>query len=574
MGKPLVLLVRDGWGRAPAGPGNAVTLARTPTMDRLLSTYPKCMLECSGEAVGVRKGAQGSSEVGHLNMGAGRIVEQEILRVDRLIASGQLAREPLLVKALGNCKQHNSSLHLMGLVQDQGVHATEEHLYALLRVAKDAGLTKVYVHFFADGRDTPPRSALIYLARLEEQFRQIGVGQVATVMGRYYGMDRGNNWDRTKRAYDAMVHGIGLRARSAEAAIQEAYARADAEIAKRGEAAKEEAGAACAANSEDKEAEPQEVLETDEFVQPTIIAGDDGQPLAQIRDNDSVIHFNYRQDRAIQMTRAFVEEDFKGFVRDPRPKICYVGLTRYYDEFENAIIPPMNMKNLLGEVLSRRGLWQLRISEYQKYRHVTSFFNGKRVKANPGEDRVQVASITIPEDQKPEMSAYEVTDLVLVAVSAGIAAVREKAKNTEGVTTAPAESPALPADRGKDTYDVIVLNYANCDMVGHTGSLEAAIKAVETVDTCVGRVVEAVLARDGTVLVTSDHGNAEQMIDPETGAPHTAHTTNDVDFVFVRSDVGGVRLRPLGILSDIAVTMLQLLNIPVPPEMTAKSLLE
>lgn len=558
MGKPLILLVRDGWGIAPPGPGNAVHLANTPNVDSYLAKYPNCVLVPSGEAVGVREGAQGSSEVGHLNLGAGRIVEQEILRVDKLIASGKIYEEPLLVSAVENCKEHNSAMHFMGLVQDQGVHATQEHLFALLKLAKKHDLKKVYVHFFADGRDTPPRSALTYLEELEKQIAQIGVGEIASVMGRYYSMDRGKNWERTRLAYDALLFGKGRRANSARAAIEEAYARADAELAHRG------------SNAGADEAPP----ETDEFIQPTLIAGDDGEPIGLIRENDSVVHFNYRQDRALQLTWAFVEDDFDGWERGPKPNVCYRGLTRYYDEFKFGIIPPMNMKNLLGDVLAERGLWMLRISEFQKFRHVTSFFNGKMIAPFPGEDRILVDSISIPEDQKPEMSAYEVAELAVTAIADGISAAREKTEATDGATLTKPDLPELDAERGKDTYDVIVLNYANCDMVGHTGSLEAAIKAVEAVDECVGKVVEATLARDGIVLLTADHGNAEQMIDEATGGPHTAHTTNDVECILIGNSVDGVKLRERGILADVTLTMLQILDIEPPPEMTAQSLIE
>ena len=439
-------------------------------------------------------------------------------------------------------------------------------------VLRRQGLEKVHVHFFADGRDTPPRSALVYLERLEKKFAEFGTGQVASVMGRYYGMDRGKNWERTRKAYEALVYGKGHRARSAREAIEAAYARADAELARRKQHPGEEID---------------EPVETDEFIQPTLIVGSDGQPIALIRPGDSVIHFNYRQDRAIQLTQAFVEEDFTAFDRGPRLDICYLGLTRYYDEFDREIVPPMNMANLLGEVLSRRGLWQLRISEYQKFRHVTSFFNGKRIEPFPMEDRIQVPSITIPEDQKPQMSACEVTELALCAVSEGIAAVRRRAaemrlriqtKEAPEGELKPCDlhfdtSSPLPDQRAADTYDFIVLNFANCDMVGHTGVLEAAVKAVETVDECTGRVVDAVLARGGTVIVTADHGNAEQMLD-EDGKPHTAHTTNDVECILVSPRGKEVRLREEGILADIAPTVLELMGLTAPPEMTARSLLD
>jgi len=387
----------------------------------------------------------------------------------------------------------------------------------------------------------------------------LGVGRVATVMGRYYAMDRALNWDRIRRAYDCLVHGVGLRAPSARAAIEHAYARADATLAAR-------AGRAPAEG---------ELVETDEFVQPTLITGPDGAPLATIQAGDAVIHFNYRQDRAIQLTRAFVEDDFTGFARGPRPDVCYRGLTRYYDEFPYAVLPPMNMDELIGEVVSKAGLWQLRIAEYQKYRHVTSFFNGKRVAPYPGEDRILVPSVTVTEDKKPEMSAYEVTELVVAAIRDGIAAVRAKTRVTAGCQLELEETRDLPKDRGRGGYDLIVLNYANCDMVGHTGVLSAAVRAVSVTDECIGRVIEATRAKGGTVIVTSDHGNAEQMTDPATGEVQTSHTTNDVECVLVSADpaAAGVTLRPHGVLADVGPTLLELLGVAVPKPMTAESLI-
>jgi 2,3-bisphosphoglycerate-independent phosphoglycerate mutase len=556
MPRPLVLIVRDGWGIGRDDPGNAVALANPPVLGRLLDAYPHTVLGAAGGAVGLRPGYQGSSEVGHLNMGAGRIVEQEIVRVDRLIETGELFRHPALLTATDHCKRTGGAFHLMGLVQDQGVHATEEHLYALLELARRERLPRVFVHFFSDGRDTPPRSALVYLERLERKMTELGVGRVASVMGRYYAMDRALNWDRIARAYHALVHGEGLAAPSARAAIEGAYARADRTLAAR--------AAGSAADGA--------LVETDEFIQPTVITGDDGRPLATSRDGDTVVHCNFRQDRAIQLTRAFVDDDFTGFDRGPRLDVCYRGLTRYYDEFPYAVLPPMNMNQLVGEVVSAAGLWQLRIAEYQKYRHVTSFFNGKRIQAYPGEDRILVPSVTVTEDQCPEMSAYAVTDLVVTAVRDGIAAARARAAATAGVQLDVEPSRALPADRGRDTYDLVVLNYANCDMVGHTGVLPAAVRAVEVTDECIGRVVDAVRARGGAVLVTSDHGNVEQMIDPETGGVQTAHTTNDVECVYVRDDDRGRRLRPHGVLADVGPTLLQCLGLPVPAEMTAQTL--
>ncbi len=557
MRAPIVLIIRDGWGIGRDYPGNAVTLAHPEVLAHILSTYPHTVLGAAGRAVGLRPGYQGSSEVGHLNMGAGRIVEQEIVRVDKLIESGELFRHPALLSLTAHCRQRGSALHFMGLLQDQGVHATEEHLYALLELARREQLTRVFVHVFSDGRDTPPRSALTFLDRLERKMAALGVGQIATVIGRYYAMDRALNWDRVQRAYDCLVHGNGLHAPSAKAAIEHAYARADATLAARGE------GGVPAGT----------LIETDEFVQPTLVTDAAGTPLATIRAGDGVLHFNYRQDRAIQLTRAFIDDAFHGFARGPRPDVVYRGLTRYYDEFPYGVLPPMNMDQLVGEVVSKAGLWQLRIAEYQKYRHVTSFFNGKTVAPYPGEDRVLVPSVTVTEDQKPEMSAYEVTELAVVAIRDGIAAVRARAAISPGCEVEVESTRELPLERSLDTYDLVVLNYANCDMVGHTGVLNAAVKAVSVTDECIGRVIEATRARGGTVIVTSDHGNAEQMLDPDTGAVQTAHTTNDVECVLVSDARRGTTLRPHGVLADVGPTVLDLLGLPIPAEVTAESLI-
>jgi len=560
MVRPVVLIVRDGWGIGrPDDPGNAVSAAQTPVMDRLLSEYPHTILGCAGEDVGLVAGSQGSSEVGHLNMGAGRIVEQEVVRIDKRIRDGSFFKDPKLLGAIENCKRNDSKLHLMGLVQDQGVHAMDTHLYALLELAKQHDLKNTYVHFFSDGRDTPPRSALTYLERLEVKMNQLGIGKVASVMGRYYAMDRDRNWERTRAAYEALTEGKGLFAPSARAAIGAAYRRADEAIREARLAGREVEG----------------VIETDEFIRPTLVTNSNGKPLALIEDGDSVIFFNYRQDRAVQLTMAFVEPKFEkpGFKRERQLKIYFLGLTRYYDTFENYVIPPMNMSNILGEVISAKGLWQLRISETQKFRHVTSFFNSKKEEPFPGEDRILVDSPKIPEDQKPEMSAFEVAELTVHAIRNGIKSVRDLAGKTPHVTLYQAPPLPSPEERFQDTYDLVIVNFVNCDMVGHTGVFEAAVKAVETVDSCVGMVVDAVLERGGVALVTSDHGNAEQMIDPETGKPQTAHTTNDVDFVLVGKGLQGAKLRPRGILSDIAPTILELLNLPIPPEMTAQSLI-
>ncbi len=519
----------------------------------LLAAFPASRLKAAGLAVGAREGIPGSSEVGHLNMGAGRVVEQEILRVDKLIASPDFYANPKLLGALRHCEARSSRLHLMGLVQDQGVHATEDHLYALLDFCAHHRFDRVFVHFFSDGRDTPPQSALTYLDRLEKKVADLRVGRVASVIGRFYAMDRDRRWDRTRRAWDALVHGIGLRAPSAREAIEAAYRRRLSE------------SMPVAADSTVKD------VESDEFIQPTLIAGPDGVPLATIAAGDAVIHFNYRQDRAIQLTKAFVEETLseEGFARGPRRPVFYLGMTRYYDEFDDFIVPPMNMAHVLGEVLADAGLWQLRLAESTKYRHVTSFFNGKRLAPYRREDRIQVRSLKVREDEAPEMRAGALTAFAETAIREGIRASRALAARTDDVTVE--FDPQTPGER--DRYDVVVMNYANPDMVGHTGSLPAAITAVEIVDACVGRVVAAARAVGGCVLVTSDHGNVEQMIDPVTRAPQTAHTSYDVDFILACPDLRERTLRPTGVLADVAPTMLDLLGLPIPTEMTATSLL-
>jgi 2,3-bisphosphoglycerate-independent phosphoglycerate mutase len=484
-------------------------------------------------------------------MGAGRIVEQEIVRIDRLIASGELFDSPRLLEAVRRCKELGKKFHLMGLVQDQGVHATDEHFFAMLEFLASQGLKDVCVHFFSDGRDTPPQSAMTFLDALEAEMARCGVGRVASVMGRYWAMDRAENWSRTQRAYMLLTAGVAdYKSPSARDAIEKAYQRAA-----------------------DQKAAGDDIIETDEFIMPTAIVDSAGGPVGTIDPGDSVLHMNYRQDRAGQLSKAFVDENFNdyGFARGPRPDVFYMGLTRYYDEFQFELVPPMNMANLLGEVLSRAGLRQLRIAEFQKYKHVTSFFNGKLLEPYAGEDRIELASITIPENQKPAMSAYEVTDMVLQAVVAGVGAARQAARAEEkSRLELGAELPgACPLS---ETYDVIILNYANCDMVGHTGVFDAAVKAVETVDECLGKVVQAVLDKGGQVLITSDHGNAEQMTDA-TGLAQTAHTTNPVECVLVTGEPGRYELISHGKLADIAVTMLELLGLEIPAEMTARSLI-
>ncbi len=557
MNKPLVLIIRDGWGIGRDNdPGNAVAAANTPNLDKYLALYPHSRLGASGEAVGLLPGSQGSSEVGHLNIGAGRIVEQEIVRINKMIKDGSFFKDHKLLDAIENCRKNNSGFHLMGLVQDQGVHAVDEHLYALLELVKLHKLPKVFIHFFADGRDTPPRSALTYLHRLEEKIEKTGIARIASVMGRYYAMDRDRNWERTQKAYEALTAGKGLFASSAKEAIEAAYKRADSALMM------EKAGA--------KHTEP---YETDEFIKPTLITDHFSQPIGIVNTNDTVIFFNYRQDRAIQLTAAFIEDDFKDFDRCKPINIHFLGMTKYYDSFENYIVPPMNMFNILGEVLSNNGLYQLRISETQKFRHVTSFLNSKREEPFHGEDRILVNSPKVPEDTMPEMSAYDVTKVLLNIINFGRRAAEEMSAAMKNVTFYK-ESQVRKDDRQDIYYDVIICNYVNGDMVGHTGSFKAAVRAAEVVDECVGKVVGAVLEKDGIIMITADHGNLEQMIDPQTKSVQTAHTLNDVDFIYIANAFKTLKLRQKGTLSDIAPTVLEVLGLSKPDQMTADSLFE
>jgi len=549
---PVVLLIRDGWGIGKDEPGNAVLAAQTPVADSLLERGESSVLEAAGEGVGLRSGVMGSSEVGHLNMGAGRIVKQEMVRVDEAIASGALFQSDRFQSLVNNCLEHGSAFHLMGLVQDQGVHADQAHLFAMLRHLAELGIDKILVHFFSDGRDTPPRSALGFLSQLEDVLAEIGIGAVATVMGRYYAMDRVLNWDRTASAFRALVLGEGKHAASAKAAIEEAYARADA------------TGAGA-----QSETQP---LESDEFICPTVIVDAAGDPIGIIHDNDSVLHFNYRQDRTIQLSMAFCDEGFAPFDVGFRPNVAYAGLTKYYDEFPFNILAPLSMDALLGDIIANRGIRQLRISEYQKFRHVTSFFNGKRIEALPFEDRVLIPSVTIPEDRKPEMSAFETTELAIAAIRNGREGLRGAAGAVEDLTCSFCEQ-AGDHDSEGNAYGFIVINLANCDMVGHTGVFEAAVKAVETVDICTGMIIDAVQSANGIILITADHGNVEEMLDRD-GHTKTAHSLNDVDAFLIPRAGESVDLRPRGILSDIAPTILDLLGIESPPEMTAQSLIK
>lgn len=500
--KPLVIIIMDGFGISPDVKGNAVARARKPNLDGFLQKYASTTLASSGLAVGLPKGQMGNSEVGHLNLGAGRIVYQGYTRINLAVEDGTIRKNTVLVKAME--KAGGGKLHLMGLLSDGGVHSHNTHLYALLEMAKDMGQEDVYVHAILDGRDVPPKSALKYFQDLHEKIGQIGVGKVATVAGRYYTMDRDKRWDRVEKGYRAMTDGIGFKAESPEAAVTEGYERG----------------------------------ETDEFLKPTIV-----DPQGLVMDGDGIIFFNFRPDRAREITRAFIDNDFKEFQRRPL-NVSFTCMTQYDATIDAPVaFPSQNLSETLGEVISKQGMRQLRIAETEKYAHVTYFFNGGREEPNSGEDRVLIPSPKIATyDLKPEMSAYEVTDAVIDRIRSGV-------------------------------YDLVVMNYANPDMVGHTGIFEAAVKAVETVDSCVGRVVDEVLTKGGGVLLMADHGNAEKMIDETTGQPHTAHTTNPVPFLLIVNDGLKHELRKDGILADVAPTALDLLKIPKPKAMTGKSLI-
>ncbi len=508
--KPTVLMILDGYGLNTKADHNAVAEAKTPVMDKLMKEYPFVQGNASGMAVGLPDGQMGNSEVGHLNMGAGRIVYQELTRITKEIQDGTFFENPALVKAMENCKKNDSALHTFGLLSDGGVHSHNTHLYGILEMAKRFGLSKVYVHCFLDGRDTPPASGKEFVEQLEAEMAEIGVGQVASVSGRYYAMDRDNNYDRVQIAYDALTKGVGVTADSAPAAVQNSY---------------------------DKD-------ETDEFVRPTVVMKD-GAPVATIKDGDSVIFFNFRPDRAREITRSFCDDDFKGFDREKRLDICFVCFSDYDPTIPNKDVAfhKIAVTNTFGEWLAANNMTQARIAETEKYAHVTFFFNGGVEEPNAGEDRILVNSPkdVATYDLKPEMSAYEVCDKLCEAITA-------------------------------DKYDVIIINFANPDMVGHTGVEAAAIKAVEAVDECVGKAVEALKSVDGTMFICADHGNAEQLMDYETGEPFTAHTTNPVPFILVNYDPA-YTLREGGCLADIVPTMIEVMGKEQPAEMTGKSLL-
>ena len=507
--KPTVLMILDGFGLNEKTEGNAVAQANTPNIDGLMKEYPYVKGYASGLAVGLPDGQMGNSEVGHLNMGAGRIVYQELTRITKEIEDGDFFKNKELLDAVANVKKNGSSLHLYGLLSDGGVHSHITHLFGLLELAKREGVENVYVHAFLDGRDTSPTSGKGFIRELEDKMKEIGVGKIASICGRYYVMDRDNRWDRVEAAYKALTLGEGNHAASASEAIEASYAT-------------------------DK---------TDEFVLPTVI-DEDGRPTALIQDKDSVIFFNFRPDRAREITRAFCADEFDGFDRGARKDITYVCFTEYDATIPNKEIAfkKVELTHTFGEFLAANGKTQARIAETEKYAHVTFFFNGGVEEPNPGEDRILVKSPKVATyDLQPEMSAPEVCDKLVGAIKS-------------------------------DKYDVIIINFANPDMVGHTGILEAAVKAVETVDDCVGKTVAALKEVDGQMFICADHGNAEQLIDYETGEPYTAHTTNPVPFILVNYDPA-YTLREEGRLADIIPTLIEMMGMEQPKEMTGKSLL-
>lgn len=505
--KLTMLMILDGFGENSNKDGNAVELANTPNIDKLMKTYPTTDVYTSGLNVGLPDGQMGNSEVGHTNIGAGRIVYQELTRITKSIEDGDFFSIPELSEAIENCKRNHSKLHVIGLLSDGGVHSHMRHLYAVLELAKRKDFEDVYVHCFMDGRDTPPASGENYILKLEEKMKEKGVGKIASISGRFYSMDRDKRWNRVQKSYDALVNGIGEKSNTAISAIESSYQK--------------------------------EIF--DEFIEPTVICNGD-TPIATISDNDSVIFFNFRPDRAREITRTLVDKEFNEF-ETKKMNLYYVCFTRYDDTMPNVQVAfkPTTLENTFGEYVSKKGLNQLRIAETEKYAHVTFFFNGGEEKQYEGEDRILVPSPKVETyDLKPEMSAIEVTDKVVEAINS-------------------------------KKYDTIILNYANPDMVGHTGNLEAAVKAIETIDECVQRVIDAINAQNGVLLITADHGNAEQMIDYKTGEPHTAHTTNPVPLILVGMP-DNIKIKS-GKLADLAPTMLDIMQLEKPTEMTGESLL-
>ena len=508
--KLTMVMILDGFGDNPSKDGNAIKLANTPNIDKIMKKYPNTEIFTSGKYVGLPDGQMGNSEVGHTNIGAGRIVYQDLTKITKSIEDGDFFTNPEFIAAIENCKKHNSKLHIMGILSDGGVHGHIRHLYGLLEMAKRRDFENVYVHCFLDGRDTPPASGESYIIKLQDKMKEKSIGRIASLSGRFYAMDRDKRWQRIQKCYDALVFGKGNKSGSPIKAIEDSYQK--------------------------------EVF--DEFVEPTVICNGD-EPVATIGKNDSVIFFNFRPDRAREITRALVDPDFNEFETKKDLDLYFVCFTSYDETMPNVHIafPKETLSNTFGEYISKKGYTQLRIAETEKYAHVTFFFNGGEEKQYEGEERILVPSPKVETyDMKPEMSAYQVTDKVLKAIES-------------------------------DKYDVIILNYANADMVGHTGNLDAAIKAVEALDECVGKVVDEVVKKGGNLLITADHGNAEQMIDYDTGEPHTAHTTNPVPLILISAD-STLKLKSGGKLADLAPTMLDLMKLDKPDEMTGESLLD
>ncbi|MDR0138704.1 2,3-bisphosphoglycerate-independent phosphoglycerate mutase [Metabacillus idriensis] len=507
--KPVALIILDGFALRSEEKGNAVVHAKKPNFDRYWNQYPHATLTASGEAVGLPEGQMGNSEVGHLNIGAGRIVYQSLTRVNVAIREGQFEKNETFLSAMNHVKENGTNLHVFGLLSDGGVHSHIDHLFALLRLAKEEGVKNVYIHGFLDGRDVGPQTAEGYIKQLNEKIEEYGVGAIATLSGRYYSMDRDKRWDRVEKAYRAMVYGEGPTYTNPLDLVEDSYKNGI----------------------------------HDEFVLPSVMTKEDGSPVATISENDAVIFYNFRPDRAIQISNTFTNEDFRSFDRGPKhPKnLHFVCLTHFSETVDGYVaFKATNLDNTLGEVLSQNGLTQLRIAETEKYPHVTFFMSGGREAEFPGEERILIDSPKVATyDLKPEMSAYEVTDALLGEIEA-------------------------------DKHNAILLNFANPDMVGHSGMLEPTIKAIETVDECLGKIVDAILAKGGTAIITADHGNADEVTTLE-GTPMTAHTTNPVP-VIVTKEVAG--LREDGILGDLAPTMLDLLGVDLPKEMTGKSLIK
>jgi 2,3-bisphosphoglycerate-independent phosphoglycerate mutase len=508
---PLALVIIDGWGYSPVREGNAIALASTPFYDELTATYPHTLLEASGTRVGLPRGIMGNSEVGHLNMGSGRVVRQDLSRIDHAIETGDFFENQVLVQAMDGVRERSSALHLMGLVSDGQVHSSQEHLYALLRMAKGRGLGRVYVHCFLDGRDVPPASAYGYVEALQVKCGETGCGRIASVVGRYYAMDRDKRWERTERAYNLLVSASGEHAVDPVEAIKSSYERGV----------------------------------TDEFVEPIVCLRETGEPVATIEEGDAVVFFNFRPDRARQITNALAVPGFGGFSTPRRPKIDFVCFTRYDDTFPLPVaFGPQERRNVLAEVFGRVGVRNYRMAETEKYAHVTYFFNGGVEQEYPCERRLLVPSPKIATyDLEPEMSAFKVTDKVLRAIEDG-------------------------------ETDVFIINFANPDMVGHTGKLKETIEAVQYVDTCLGWITKGIRTARGRCLITADHGNCEQMIDLVTGQPHTAHTTNPVPFHLIDEASKGLTLRADSALEDVAPTILGLLGVEKPQEMTGRDLRE